>query len=262
MTQIGLITGIDPRRKDARSGGLIRSGVRRIDGVSRHRNRRIFRTMDLVLTGTQENVSFVTLALAAGYTNQDIVNVFIDTTVGGTVAGPTNFAARTGDFGAYNVRAILNIHVLSGRKILGKGGPGGSGAAGAALQMDMPITLWNYGLIASGGNGGSNGSGSGACLDWFAPSKQCTPSLTRFYNAGSGGGGAGYAPSSGATQSAPGPGSSGSCCNDDGDCGSAQHCGGNGSSGSALGSAPAIKTNGFTLTQIPDLGGTITGAVT
>jgi hypothetical protein len=254
--QIGLITGIGPRRKDACSYGLIRPEVRHIDGVPRHRNRRIFRTMDLVLTGTQENVSFVTLAQAAGYMKQDIVNIYIDTTAGGTIAGATNFAARTGDFRAYNVRAILNIHVLSGRKILGKGGPV-SGLGGAALQLDMPAFIHYAGLIAGGGDGGQNGTGGGQCFNLGGPKGNTCDVPVGTASAGSGGGGAGYAPTSGATQSSPGSGTSGTSCS--GQCGS--FSGTDGSSGSALGSAPAIKTNGHAYVLF-DLGGTIMGAIT
>jgi hypothetical protein len=261
--EIGLITGIDPQRKNARAGGLIRAGVKRIDQIPRHRHRRVQRTYELILTGTQENIDLVTKALTAStpYAGQDNVDVFFDTTVGGTVA--SGFAVTTGNFLTINPRAKLRMFVPAGRLVLGKGGAAGA-LGGKCIRCEMDCELWYAGDVKSGGNGGSHGSGGGNCTH-STGCKGCPScdTLVGTASGGSGGGGAGYGPTSGATESSPGSGSAGTCCNQGSspECsGFGGICGSDGSGGGPLGQQTAIDQNGFRCLLIPQ-GGTITGAI-
>ena len=260
--QIGLIAGVDPRRKDARSGGLVSPGVKRIDHIPRHRHRTINRTYELILTGTQENIDVVTKALAAPtpYTGQNNIDVFFDTTVGGTSA--SGFAVTTGNFLAINPYAKLRMFVPSGRIVLGKGGEL-SASGGKGIRCDMDCELWYAGDVKSGGDGGANGGGGGTAL-YTSGCKGCPTcdSVWCTWSGGSGGGGAGYAPTSGASTTSPGSGSAGTSCSD----GPHPGCGGggtgtSGTAGSSLGSQNAIEQNGFRCLLIPQ-GGSIVGAVT
>jgi hypothetical protein len=150
----------------------------------------------IMLSSSQNNVNFRTLANARGYNGSDVIwaRLVVNSGVEIGSSSTATVGFDTGTFAAGSYLEIINSGVISGR-----GGNGGSGGAcyqdssgtngtsgGPGLIARQAVTIDNYGRIQGGGGGGGGAAGD-------APS----------YCGDGGGGGAGVPAGSGGAGAYP-----------------------------------------------------------
>lgn len=147
------------------------------------------------ISGTVTNYNLRSAAIANGW--DQIVPLSATITVAsGAIVGATSTSAYAFDTGSnFPVASTLALTIQNGGYVVGSGGNGGNGGydyslfatagsnGGAAVRVQAPMSIANYGTIGGGGGGGGGGSGS-YCHCSF---------LTLSFSGSGGGGGAGYA---------------------------------------------------------------------